>query len=985
MHRIEYHRGGIALFPEILDPDPGMAILVLNEKIGFLSITCNCRAFKEKNNCPHKSELSGVIELLKDSPDNNCFDEMFRAGPWYRLATALNDTFHVKIEKLKINPEMAVDGNKNVLNVCQGNEPLVAYYPMNRTDQTVGIDEGELFVQRTGLVPTDDHPFHRGHVIDMLSSMTLTESECVMNKRKLKSRRQALEESFWYRLAYHCRNLFAQDIVAIDTRIEEDGKCIVCCRAQQNIILEIFVPRDSVVLIIKALGGDHPAGKLARLLPESMESIVRVSVDGENDLAVSLYLLLHLPDGTTEAIERRRLKKFWYRDSVYVPWRDIIATWRTPDLLWKKFNGHYRKKIRPDRIPEALDNIEDFFSPPNIVDDQVQQLAVHRDFNRVVITPFSEERDWRWISVDYGFGKDVTLSLADIYNAKLSGKRYLPVTGGWVDTRAIDITPFLGDPKNSISKQLAGSGTQIKFSRTDILRLQAVTGRPIEIRSIEGRDDTQAEGGDIRKLLNMAPASPISELDGFSSVLREYQHQGLEWLAFLFENGFGGLLCDEMGLGKTHQVMGLMVWLMKVKKEHSPFLVICPTTVISHWERKITEFAPALHPLVYHGTDRELTNGNKPGTVLITSYGIMMRDIARLSKLNFSLAAFDEAQFIKNTATKTYTAALDLNAAMKIAVTGTPIENRLGDLKALMDLAVPGYLGSDDFFAQRYESEWAKNRLKELRQLVGPFTLRRTKKVVLAELPEKIEDIRYCRLTESQVRLYRDAVAASRTRMLHALENEDEAIPYIHIFALLTLLKQICNHPASIVKKGFDTGKGPLDSGKWEVFEELVDACLENGQKIVIFSQFVKMIEIITRYLKNKGIGFASITGQTRNRGREIDRFNEDEDCRVFVGSLKAGGSGIDLIGGSVVIHYDRWWNAAKEDQATDRVHRIGQTRGVQVFKLVTEGTLEEKISAIIDRKRKLMADVIQDDNSGTLKTFSRQDLIDLLSLPDQA
>ncbi|MCD6586323.1 MAG: SWF/SNF helicase family protein, partial [Desulfobacteraceae bacterium] len=220
---------------------------------------------------------------------------------------------------------------------------------------------------------------------------------------------------------------------------------------------------------------------------------------------------------------------------------------------------------------------------------------------------------------------------------------------------------------------------------------------------------------------------------------------------------------------------------------------------------------------------------------------------------------------------------------------------------------------------------------------------------------------------------------------LHALENEDEAIPYIHIFALLTLLKQICNHPASIVKKGFDTGKGPLDSGKWEVFEELVDACLENGQKIVIFSQFVKMIEIITRYLKNKGIGFASITGQTRNRGREIDRFNEDEDCRVFVGSLKAGGSGIDLIGGSVVIHYDRWWNAAKEDQATDRVHRIGQTRGVQVFKLVTEGTLEEKISAIIDRKRKLMADVIQDDNSGTLKTFSRQDLIDLLSLPDQA
>jgi SNF2 family DNA or RNA helicase len=300
-----------------------------------------------------------------------------------------------------------------------------------------------------------------------------------------------------------------------------------------------------------------------------------------------------------------------------------------------------------------------------------------------------------------------------------------------------------------------------------------------------------------------------------------------------------------------------------------------------------------------------------------------------------------------------------------------------------MDLTVPGYLGSDNFFARRYESEGA-NRLGELRQLVGPFTMRRTKKVVLAELPEKIEDIRYCRLTETQVRLYRDAVDTRRTSLLRALEHEDEAIPYIHIFALLTLLKQICNHPASISKDGFDPGKGTMDSGKWEVFAELVDACLENGQKIVVFSQFVKMIEIITRHLKNKGIGFAGITGQTRNRGREIDRFNEDENCRVFVGSLKAGGSGIDLIAGSVVIHYDRWWNAAKEDQATDRVHRIGQTRGVQVFKLVTEGTLEEKISTIIDRKRKLMADVIKDDDPGMLKTFSREELIDLLSLPDQ-
>jgi superfamily II DNA or RNA helicase len=976
-HRVEYHRNGIALLPETSDPDPGMAILVIYEQMHMTSLSCNCRAYKAKKNCPHKSELSGVINLFIDRPDKDGFDAAFRKGPWYRLAEVLNQACHVETEYLKIGTATDADAQSNAVCVFRGDDLLVTYYPDHRVEKASGIDEEALFVQRSGLVPSASNPFHRGHAIEMLSALTRTESENILNEKNLKSRRQALEESFWCRLAYHCGNLTAQDIVELEIRIEKDGVCIVSCGDGQNRIFEFFVPHDKVFNVLRALDGHQTDENPIKLLPKSLESILKVSADENNDLHVSLFLVLHLPDGTTETIERRRLKSFWYGDYVYVPWHNILTTWRKPDHLWEKFSGRYQKTLRRDRIPQILENIEDFFSPPNIIDERVAQLAIFRDISRVVITPSAEDRDWCWLSVEYGFGENGAVSLTDIYQAKLSGKRYLSVAGGWVDTRAIDLETVLGGADNSLTRQLAGSKTQIQLSRANLLRLQAATGKALEIR-----EETQTDCAGIRTLLNMVPALPVKGLDGFASVLREYQHKGLEWMTFLFENGFGGLLCDEMGLGKTHQVMGLMVWLMKVKKERFPFLVICPTTVISHWERKITEYAPALHPIVYHGTDRELTNGNAPGTVLITSYGILMRDIRRLSKINFSLAAFDEAQFIKNTATKTYAAALDLNAIMKIAVTGTPIENRLGDLKALMDLTVPGYLGSDNFFVHRYESEGV-NRLKELRQLVGPFTMRRTKNVVLAELPEKIEDIRYCLLTVSQVRLYRDAVDTRRTGLLRALDQEDEAIPYIHIFALLTLLKQICNHPASISKEGFDPGIGPLDSGKWEVFEELVDTCLENGQKIVVFSQFVKMIEIIIQHLKNKAIGFACITGQTRNRGREIDRFNEDDDCRVFVGSLKAGGSGIDLIAGSVVIHYDRWWNAAKEDQATDRVHRIGQARGVQVFKLVTEGTLEEKISTIIDRKRKLMADVIKDDDPGTLKTFSREELIDLLSLPE--
>ena len=215
--------------------------------------------------------------------------------------------------------------------------------------------------------------------------------------------------------------------------------------------------------------------------------------------------------------------------------------------------------------------------------------------------------------------------------------------------------------------------------------------------------------------------------------------------------------------------------------------------------------------------------------------------------------------------------------------------------------------------------------------------------------------------------------------LIDTLEKGEEPIPYIHIFALLNLLKQICNHPALVDGRVDDFEK--YQSGKWDLFKELIDESLESGQKVVVYSQFLGMIRIITQYLQEAGVEFVTLTGSSRNRGEIISRFNNDPNCRVYVGSLKAGGTGIDLVAASVVLHYDRWWNAAKEDQATDRVHRIGQRRGVQVFKLVTEGTLEEKISAIIERKRNLMDSIVKEDDPGLLKTFSREELIEMLSL----
>jgi SNF2 family DNA or RNA helicase len=357
-----------------------------------------------------------------------------------------------------------------------------------------------------------------------------------------------------------------------------------------------------------------------------------------------------------------------------------------------------------------------------------------------------------------------------------------------------------------------------------------------------------------------------------------------------------------------------------------------------------------------------------------------------LRQQGFSLAVFDEIQHIKNPETQTFRAASEISAEMKLGLTGTPIENSLMDLKALIDLVLPGYLGTDDEFIARYAQEHQggdRTRRKELRKLVSPFTLRRLKKTVLNELPQKIEDFRTCTLSEDQVRLYREAISSRGKGILDALRQSQEPVPYIHIFALLNLLKQICDHPALVSGNLKDFQQH--QSGKWELFKELISETLISGQKVVVFSQYLGMIQMIERYLQMQGTGVVTLTGSSRNRGKIIDRFNNDPGCMVYVGSLKAGGTGIDLTAASVVIHYDRWWNAAREDQATDRVHRIGQKRGVQVFKLITEGTLEEKISALIDKKRRLMDSVIKEDDPRVLKILSREDLIDLISFDTPA
>jgi SNF2 family DNA or RNA helicase len=370
----------------------------------------------------------------------------------------------------------------------------------------------------------------------------------------------------------------------------------------------------------------------------------------------------------------------------------------------------------------------------------------------------------------------------------------------------------------------------------------------------------------------------------------------------------------------------------------------------------------------------------------MTSYGVLRRDAEELSAVPFALAVFDEIQQVKNRQTQSWQAASRLDAGVRLGLTGTPVENALGDLKALFDLVLPGYFGGDAAFAERYgelveERDWERaleERRRGLRRAIAPFTLRRLKSSVLGELPEKIEDLRRCMLSDDQVKLYRDAVEGRGAELAAQIEEAERAsLPYIHVFALLNLLKQICDHPALALGK-LDQADA-FASGKWDLFREVLGEALGSGQKVVVFTQFLGMIELMERHLREVGVEHVTLTGGSVNRGALVHRFNQDPECRVFLGSLKAGGTGIDLVAGSVVIHYDRWWNAAREDQATDRVHRIGQKRAVQVIKLITEGTLEEKISAIIERKRRMMDSVVEADDPHLAKIFSREELLEML------
>jgi superfamily II DNA or RNA helicase len=463
-----------------------------------------------------------------------------------------------------------------------------------------------------------------------------------------------------------------------------------------------------------------------------------------------------------------------------------------------------------------------------------------------------------------------------------------------------------------------------------------------------------------------------------NSILRGYQKTGYRWLRTLDHYGFGGILADDMGLGKTIQVITLLLD-EKEKEEPAVSLIVCPASLVYNWENEIHTFAPNLKVLTVTGMAaerEELLAASEGYDVLVTSYDLLKRDSVLYEGKSFRFQIIDEAQYIKNASTQSAKAVKGIDARRKFALTGTPIENRLSELWSMFDYLMPGFLFSYQRFKKEYELPIVKDQerqaLEKLHRLIGPFILRRLKKDVLKELPDKLETVVYSAFDKTQKEIY----TANAYQLKKELENSQgrQGRDNIQILAQLTRLRQICCDPHLC----YDDYSG--ESAKLETCIDLVKNGVEGGHKILLFSQFTSMLEIISERLKKEGLTYYILTGSTskEERIRMVNSFKEDE-IPLFLISLKAGGTGLNLTAADMVIHFDPWWNVAAQNQATDRAHRIGQEKQVSVFKLITKGTIEENILKLQDSKKDLAEQIIT-EGTVSLSNLSREDLLGLLN-----
>ena len=482
-----------------------------------------------------------------------------------------------------------------------------------------------------------------------------------------------------------------------------------------------------------------------------------------------------------------------------------------------------------------------------------------------------------------------------------------------------------------------------------------------------------------RKLQNLSSFSEIEATavpSGLRGSLRPYQKSGYDWLCFLNKYRFGGCLADDMGLGKTLQTLALL----QAQKEagiREPSIVVMPTSLLYNWESEARKFTPDLKVVCYTGTYRHKNPAQFSGyDVVLTSYGIVRLDIEELENYRFNYVILDESQAIKNPNSGITKAVMSFNARHRLILTGTPLENTTMDLWTQMSFVNPGLLGSQSFFRANFqqpiEKQSDQRQLHKLNSIIKPFLLRRHKSQVAVDLPPKVESVHYCEMTEAQNERYEETKSYFRNLILERIETDGIGKSQMIILQGLTKLRQLANHPL-MVETDYEADSGKLD----EVLAKLETVILENS-KVLIFSQFVKHLTIVRQVLDQQSIRYAYLDGSTTNRQQAVEQFQNDAGVQVFLISLKAGGVGLNLTAAEYVFVLDPWWNPATESQAIDRAHRIGQQKTVFAYKFITKNTVEEKIMALQQTKRKLFNDLIATEE-GFVKSLTKADILTLL------
>lgn len=579
--------------------------------------------------------------------------------------------------------------------------------------------------------------------------------------------------------------------------------------------------------------------------------------------------------------------------------------------------------------------------------------------------------------------------------------------GDWFD---LDVSVFVGDGDPLTREELRallgakGRYAEVRGKLVDIADLRSRQNLLSELTDrrrtglatlVAMRDELHEAFGEVvlpeeverirERLRNFEGVEEVPVPHALEGTLRDYQRRGLDFLSYLSSFRFGGILADDMGVGKTVQVIS-HVLRRKETEGDVPVLVIAPTSVTHTWENELKKFAPSLRALrLQSGSDRAAKYETiHDYDVIITSYALARLDAQQLERFRFRTLVLDEAQNTKNPGSQIAKVVRGLQADHRLALTGTPVENSLRDLWAIFGFVEPGLLGSESSFRRRFELPIADGDERAaivLRSRLEPFVLRRTKEDVARELPERTEAVIECELSPLQRRLYRGIVEAARRDVLAKLDQEGGEATTLHVLEALTRLRQVCAHPGLLMPEALED---PEASGKFEAFQETVDEILDGGHKVLVFSAFASMLKIMRRSLDRREIPYGYLDGSTKDRDRqaEVERFMSEGGPPVFLCSLKAGGVGLTLTAADYVILYDPWWNPAVERQAIDRTHRIGQTRPVTAYRMVTAGSVEEKIRALAERKSALSRAVVKAD-SAVAKTLTREDLAFLFSDPE--